>query len=275
MTSTTEHLLRLDLWPDRPPHALGDRPEDRPFLEVCLPDPDRATGAAMLALPGGCYTFLSPKSGIDYARWLAANGIVGIAVHFRLGANGYHWPAIYADGRQALAVTHQHAAEWGVDPARIGVIGTSAGGHLATMLITGAAFDDPAEAERLRPAAGVLCYPVVSLLDPIAHAETRGNLLGAQAGDPALRERHSGHLRAGAATPPCFIWHTLTDDEVPAAHSELFAAALRANGVPYELHLYGHGAHALGLARDEGLHWAEDCLRWFAHQGLLSAGGGR
>lgn len=275
MTSATDRLVRVPLWPDGPPYALGDAPQDHPYLDVCLPDPATATGAAMLCLPGGCYTFLSPKSGIDYATWLAANGIVGVDVHFRLGSNGYRWQALYADARQALALTHRYAAEWGVDPARIGVIGTSAGGHLATMLVTGAAFDDPAEAERLRPAVGVLCYPVVTLFDPLAHVETRDNLLGRDSGDQAWQERFSGHLRVDAATSPCFVWHTLTDNEVPAEHSELFVSALRSHGVLYELHLYGHGAHALGLAHDEGLHWAEDCIRWLRSRGVLGPGGAR
>lgn len=263
--------LRIPLWNGRPPYARGDAAIDLPYLEVYRPDPVIATGAAMLLLPGGSYTFLSERSGARYAEWLAQHGIAGVVVNFRLGSNGYRHPALLADGRQACIVVRERAAEWGIDPARVGVIGTSAGGHLATMLLTGAAFADAAEARALGPAVGVLCYAVVSMLDPIAHLETRGNFLGEEAGDEAAQRRYSGHLRVTAATPPTFIWHTLTDEEVPATHSELFAAALRAAGVPYELHLYGHGAHALGLARDEGLHWPEDCVRWLRARGMLGA----
>jgi acetyl esterase/lipase len=136
------------------------------------------------------------------------------------------------------------------------------------MLITGAAFDDSAEADALRPAVAVLCYPVVSMLDPVAHLETRGNFLGSDADDRARQEMFSGHLRVTGQTSPCFIWHTLTDPEVSAEHSELFAGALRAHRVSYELHLYAHGGHALGLAREEGLRWSDDCIRWLRARGL-------
>jgi acetyl esterase/lipase len=274
MEGTLVQATRIPLWDGPPPYALGDRPEDQPFLDVYLPDPQVNTGAAMLLLPGGCYTFLSDKSGARYAEWLTANGVAGIVVNFRLGSHGYRHPAVLADARQACALVHRSADEWGIDPTRVGVIGTSAGGHLAAMLITGAAFDDdPASAPTLRPAVAVLCYAVVSMLDPLAHRETRGNFLGAEADDKALQERFSGHLRVTADTGPCFIWHTLTDDQVPAEHSMLMASALGAHGIPYELHLYGQGEHALGLAREEGLYWPEDCLRWLRTQGMLAGKG--
>lgn len=264
MLSDPVTATRVPLWDGPPPYALGDQPHDRPYLDVYLPDPATATGAAMLLLPGGSYTFLSDKSGVQYARWLTNAGVAGIVVNFRLGAHGYRYPAILADGRQACALVRRHAAEWGIDPGRVGVIGTSAGGHLATLLLTGATAED-------RPplAAGVLCYPVVSMLDPLAHAETRGNFFGSGEAGQHLREKYSGHLRVTSQTPPSFIWHTLTDPEVSAEHSRLFAAALEAHGVPYELHLYGHGGHALGLATSEGLHWPQDCLRWLGSLGLL------
>lgn len=263
--------LRIPLWEGRPPFALGDGPADRPWLDVCLPDPAVATGAAMLLLPGGSYTFLSEKSGSQYSQWLANSGLAGIVVNFRLGSHGYRYPALLADARQAWKLVRQSATDWGLDPGRVGVIGTSAGGHLATLLLTGAAFeDDPAGKEGTPlPAAGVLCYPVVSMLDPLAHRETRGNFFGEGEGSRELREKFSGHLRVTARTPPCFVWHTLTDPEVPAEHSQLFVAALAAHRVSYELHLYAHGAHALGLARSEGLRWPEDCLRWLSWLGML------
>lgn len=273
MLSGQAARLRVPLWDGSPPYALGDEPHDRPHLDVYLPDPATATGAAMLLLPGGSYTFLSEKSGIQYARWLTGVGVAGIVVNFRLGSHGYRYHAILADGRRACALVQRHAGDWDIDPSRVGMIGTSAGGHLATLLLTGAAFeDDPAEPapdSGVTLAAGVLCYPVVSMLDPLAHAETRGNFFGSGEGTQDLRERYSGQFRVTSRTPPCFVWHTLTDPEVPAEHSRLFAAALEKHGVPYELHLYGHGGHALGLATSEGLHWPQDCLRWLGSLGML------
>lgn len=271
MVSSRIASLRVPLWEGQPPFALGDRPADRPWLDVHLPDPAVATGTAMLLLPGGSYTFLSEKSGIQYARWLNSSGVAGIVVNFRLGSHGYRYPAMIADAQRAWGLVRQSADEWGIDPARVGVIGTSAGGHLATLMLTGTTFeDDRAGAAAVPvPAAGVLCYPVVSMLDPLAHRETRGNFFGDGEGSQELREKFSGHLRVTADTPPCFIWHTLTDPEVPAEHSRLFAAALAEHRVPYELHLYGHGGHALGLARSEGLGWPEECLRWLNWLGML------
>lgn len=261
----------VPLWPGRPPHAVGDEAVDRPFLEVFRPAPGMATGSAMLIFPGGCYTFLSERSGAQYGRWLAAAGVTGAVVNFRLGAHGYRYPALLADARQAFTVLRAHAVDWQLDTGRVGVIGTSAGGHLAALLLTGAASDGTAESSYpdARPTLGVLCYPVISLCDPLGHEETRRNFLGADHHhQPDLQERFSAELRVTGATPHCFIWHTNTDEEVSSENSRLFAEALRANGVPYELHLYGSGAHALGLATGEGLNWSADCIRWLHAHGF-------
>jgi acetyl esterase/lipase len=255
---------RVELWDGRPPHALGTRPEDSPWLDVYLPEPGSATGGAMLILPGGAYTFLSPKSGEQYGRWLAGNGIAGLVVNFRLGSDGYRYPAVVADACEALALVRRRACEWDVDPGRVGVIGTSAGGHLASLLLTGVA----AEAGEDRPAVGVLCYSVISLHDPLGHEETRRNFLGDEADDLELRERFSGDRRVDDDTPPCFVWHTLTDEEVHPENSRRFVDALAEHGVPYELHLYEQGPHALGLAPGTDLHWPDDCIRWLRSHGL-------
>jgi acetyl esterase/lipase len=256
--------LTVPLWEGRPPGALGEGPGHEPFLDVHLPPPDLATGAAMLILPGGSYSFLSDKSGYQYGRWLAEAGISGFVVNFRLGSDGYRHSQILADGWRALETLHERAGTWGLDPARIGVIGTSAGGHLAAMLLTGvgAASGTP------RPALGVLCYPVISMRDDICHAETRGNFLGDAPHLPGLQEEFSAELQVDEHTPPCFVWHTLADEEVTAENSLRFLSALAARGLAYETHLYERGAHALGLARAEGLHWSHDCVRWLRSHGF-------
>lgn len=253
-------VTTIRLWDGPAPHAVGDRPEDVPFLEVYRPRPQIATGAAMLILPGGSYTFLSEKSGEQYGRWLAASGITGFVLNFRLGSNGYRHPALLADASRAVSVVRAVAADWDLDPERVGVIGTSAGGHLAAMMLTGQAGQ--------RPALGVLCYPVISLTDPLAHDETRTNFLGDEASVLEVQRQFSAELQVDEHTPPCFIWHTLADEEVSADNSLAFTTALSAHGVPYELHLYEKGAHALGLARAEGLCWADDCVRWLRSRGF-------
>jgi acetyl esterase/lipase len=262
-------VARVALWRGDAPFAMGGASEVTPCIEIHHAAPQRATGSAMLILPGGAYTFLSEKSGSTYAKWLAEEGITGCVVHFRLGSQGYRYPALLADAWRALCLVRDRSQEWNVDPRRIGVIGTSAGGHLASLLLTRAGFEilaqgptNEIDATAAAPALGVLCYPVISMLDPLFHQETRSNFLGEKVGDVALQKQFSSNLQVSPATPPCFLWHTIEDSEVSAEHSRRFADALHANRVPYELHFYEKGAHALGLARSEGLLWSNECIRW-------------
>ena len=258
------------LWDGEPPYGSGREPEDRPFVEVYLPEREIATGAAMLIFPGGAYTFLSDRSGKEYARWLTSAGIAGIVVNSRLGSHGYRYPAILSDAQRAFVVTRAHAERWGIDPDRLGVIGTSAGGHLASLVLTEAGAPQAPGWWKAGPAPqlGVLCYPVISLCEPLAHQETRANFLGDEAHRIDLQQRYSSQLRVSAQTPPCFVWHTNPDQEVGVDNSWVFTQALRTHGVPFELHLYGSGPHALGLARDHQLFWSDECLRWLRGYGF-------
>jgi acetyl esterase/lipase len=260
----------MPLWEQHPPHSLGGDPHDQPFIEIFRPAADVATGSAMLIFPGGAYSFLSPRSGEQYAHWLALAGITGMVVNFRLGSHGYRYRALLADACQALALVQANANRWALDPDRVGVIGTSAGGHLASMLMTGAAFEfaDATSCEVSRPQVAVLCYPVISLRDPLAHRETRENFLGVEQDKQDLQSLFSADLRVTNQTSPCFLWHTNEDEEVSPAHTRLLADVLRAHSVPHEMHLYESGPHALGLAREQGLHWAADCIRWLRRRGF-------
>jgi acetyl esterase/lipase len=162
----------------------------------------------------------------------------------------------------------------GLDPRRIGVIGSSAGGHLASTLVTH--FDagrpddpDPIERESSRPDLGILCYPVISLGE-FAHAGSRRNLLGDNP-DPALVRNLSNELQVTAATPPCFLWHTVEDKAVAVENSLLFSSALRRAGVPFSLHIYEKGAHGLGFGRPDrpAPPWGDQLVYWFRERSFL------
>jgi acetyl esterase/lipase len=228
-----------------------------PQIDTHLPAPGQRNGMALVILPGGSYRMLAEHEGQGYAEHFAAQGFTCFVVHYRLGSEGHRHPAMLEDALFAIASIRARAAEWGVDPQRIGVMGSSAGGHLAAHVLVG--HGGYSQAVSLRPDFGVLCYPVITMSGAPAHAESRERLLGIAPSEAALREV-SCELHVTPQTPPCFIWHTVADASVPVENSMLFASALRRHGVPFELHLYEQGAHGLGL--DTELPWASDCWRW-------------
>lgn len=255
------------LWPGRPPGALGDGEADRPTLTRFDPPAGRANGASMLVLPGGGYARLADHEGAGFARWLARLGVTAFVLKYRLGSDGYRHEAIVADARRAMRTVRRLARAEGRDPARIGVIGSSAGGHLASVLLTG--FDagepgsvDPTEQESSRPDVGVLCYPVISMR-AYPHQGSVAQLLGS-APTPESLERFSSDLRVTENTPPCFLWHTADDAVVPVGHAQLFATALRRCAVPFELHIYESGIHGLGLPGNNPAApaWDAACVDW-------------
>jgi acetyl esterase/lipase len=223
--------ITIPLWPDGAPGALGKEPKDIPTLTVFLPKPELATGAAMLILPGGGYGHLADHEGAHYARWFNSNGITGFVLKYRLGqTNGYHFPAPFNDATRAMRLIRLRASEWQIDPKRIGVIGSSAGGHLASTLLThfdlGKADDtDPIERQSSRPDLGILCYAVITM-GADAHPGSKKNLLGE---NPSLDlvKLLSNELQVTPQTPPCFIWHTWEDKVVKVENSLIFAEALR------------------------------------------------
>lgn len=228
-----------------------------PEITCYLPQPGLATGAAIIIFPGGGYRTLAQHEGPGYATFLAQHGYACFVVTYRLGGDGFRHPAMLEDGLAAIETVRTHAAEFGVDPQRIGVMGSSAGGHLAAhTLVAHAAYES---AVPLRPNFGILCYPVITMYGEHAHEGCRANLLGAEP-DAALAQSVSCHEQVSGQTAPCFIWHTWEDGAVPVENSMLFAAALRKQGVPFELHVYEKGRHGLGLGAEFG--WANDCLRW-------------
>jgi len=266
----------LPLWPDGAPGALGKEPKDIPTLTPFLPEAAMATGASMVVCPGGGYGGLAAHEGEAYARWLNQQGITAFVLQYRLGSSGYRHPRMLEDAARALRMVRFRAAEWKLDPKRIGIIGSSAGGHLASTLLTH--FDsgqpeaaDPIERVSCKPALGVLCYPVITMGDQ-THRGSRDNLLGKEPSLELIREL-SNELHVTKETPPCFIFHTDEDAAVPVENSLEFAAALRRAGVPFELHIYEHGAHGLGLGTKSAdlaqMHpWTRECQRWLKEQGF-------
>ncbi|HYV29067.1 MAG TPA: alpha/beta hydrolase [Candidatus Eisenbacteria bacterium] len=260
----------ISLWPEGAPGALGKDDKDIPTLTPYPANPAEASGAAMVVCPGGGYGGLAPHEGKDYALWLNEHGITAFVLEYRLGANGYRHPRMLEDAARALRLVRGRADEWKVDPKRIGIMGSSAGGHLASTLLTH--FDsgdpgamDPIERQSSRPDLGILCYPVISM-GPNTHQGSKNNLLGKDPA-PELVKLLSNELQVTAKTPPCFVWHTWEDKAVKVENSLEFAAALQKAGVPFDLHIYQKGAHGIGLAN--GHPWTKDCLFWLKTQGFV------
>lgn len=261
----------VPLWTDAAPGALGTAEQDIPTITVYAPEPAKATGAAIVIFPGGGYGALAQHEGRDYALWLNEHGIAGFVVKYRLGRHGYRHPVMLQDAARAVRTVRARAAEWKVDPKRVGVMGSSAGGHLASMLMTH--FDegrpdaaDPIERQSSRPDLGILCYPVISMTAPHTHAGSRKNLLGDNPSSDLMWEL-SSELQVTPRTPPAFIWHTYEDKGVPIENSIDFAMALRRAGVPFDLHIYERGKHGIGLA--DGHAWTKDLLFWLKDRGFL------
>jgi acetyl esterase/lipase len=258
----------IRLWEGDAPGALGQRPQDIPTLTPYPADAAKQTGATMLIFPGGGYGNLAEHEGKGYAEFFAAHGINAYVLKYRLGSAGYRHPIELGDAARALRMVRSFAKRDGLDPARIGVIGSSAGGHLASTLATH--FDagkpdspDAIERESSRPDLAILCYAVISFGE-FAHAGSRRALLGENP-SPELVKNLSNELQVTKDTPPCFLWHTVEDKAVPVENSLLFAAAMRRAGVPFSLHVYEKGAHGLGLGRANvpAPPWGEQLLFWF------------
>lgn len=263
------------LWPGGAPGAVGTEVADKPSLEVRLPPPGQAAGAAVVICPGGGYRGLAvDHEGAQVADWLNSLGVAGFILRYRL-APRYRHPAPLQDAQRAIRMVRARAGEWNVDPKRIGIMGFSAGGHLASTAGTHfddgrADDDDPIERAGSRPDFMILCYPVISFRDPSRHSGSMLSLLG-DTPDPALVESLSNETQVTSRTPPAFLFHTDADSGVPAENSVLFYLALRKAKVPAELHIYEPGKHGVGLApKDPVLStWPQRCADWMRVRGIL------
>ncbi len=265
----------IPLWPDGAPGAKGRDSADVPTISLYRPVAWHATGAAIVVCPGGAYQMLADHEGHSIALWLNGLGITAAVLKYRLGPR-YSHPAPLQDVARAIRTVRARAQEWGVDPDRIGVWGFSAGGHLAATIATRFDAGDSSAADSIervssRPTILVLAYPVISMVDGITHATSRRNLLGPDP-SPELIAELSADQHVTAGTPPTFLFHTADDPVVPVENSLLFAAALRAAKVPYELHVFAHGPHGVGLAQDfpDLSIWPTLLQHWLRARGFTS-----
>lgn len=269
---------RVELWPEGPPGAVGRDEADRPAISIYPAPADKACGTAVVVCPGGGYGMLAlDHEGHPVARWLNDRGVAAFVLQYRI-APRYRHPAPLQDAQRAIRLVRSRAKEWGVDPARIGIWGFSAGGHLASTAATH--FDDgrpevsdPVERVSSRPDFAVLVYPVITLRAPHAHRGSRRNLLGDREADPALLEDLSTENRVTPRAPPVFLLHTTADKGVPPENSIDFYLACRKAGVPAELHIYENGPHGFGLGgKDPVLStWPDRLADWMRARGLLGA----
>ncbi len=265
------------LWPQGAPGAVGDGPKDRPSISIYPAPAEKATGAAVVVCPGGGYgTLAVGHEGHDVAVWLNNLGVHAFVLQYR-HAPKYRHPHPLMDAQRAIRMVRARAKEWGVDPARIGIWGFSAGGHLASTAATHfddgkADSEDPVERAGCRPDFAILIYPVIVFDKPYTHKGSQRNLLGDKADDPAMIEELSNERRVTGKTPPTFLMDTTTDKAVPPENSIDFYLALRKAGVPAELHIYEKGPHGFRLApRDPVLSsWPDRLAAWLGVRGILA-----
>jgi acetyl esterase/lipase len=280
----------IPLWPESPPFS---KPNDlvektwttnvmrvenvtEPKLYPFLPPADQRNGSSVVICPGGGYRILAiDHEGYAIARWFNERGIAAFVLKYRLpNDEAMDEKAIIPllDAQQAIRMVRKNAGEWGLDPQKVGIMGFSAGGHLASTV--GTHFHEPVgpieDTTSVRPDFMILGYPVVSMLETTTHGGSRKALLGS---DPPLGlvRRFSNELQVTSQTPPTFIVHSTDDKAVPVENSLQFYQALVDHSVPAEMHLYESGGHGYGMAEsDEALSsWMDRLSDWLKGHGLF------
>lgn len=258
----TEQLL----WMHGAPYTMGNGAEDCPAITPYLVEGDDRP--VVIVCPGGGYGSRAYHEGEPIARWLNGLGISAFVLRYRVAP--YSYPCALLDVQRAIRTVRYKAEHFRINPHKIGVLGFSAGGHLAAN--AGTSFDngkqlaeDVIERESCRPDLLILCYPVITLKEPFAHTGSRENLLG-KAAEHDKVEQLSTEANVTEDTPPAFIWHTSNDASVPVENSLMFASALSKHHVPFDLHVYAKGRHGLGLAENEEhtRGWSAACASWLA-----------
>jgi acetyl esterase/lipase len=263
------------LWDGAAPGAVGDADSDRPTLTYFPASSGTSPTTTVIVIPGGSYGHLANNhEGRQVANWLNAMGINAFVLKYRLGPR-YHHPIELGDAQRAIRLVRARATEFAVSPHRIGVLGFSAGGHLASTTETHFDAGNPQSADPInrvssRPDFAVLAYPVISLFADYTHQLSRKNLLGENPNPELVREL-SGELNVTPQVPPTFLFSSSTDTVVPPENSVAFYLALRKVGVPAELHIFEKAPHGVGLdLADPAVgEWGNLLIHWFRERKLL------
>ncbi len=281
--------LTVPLWETDPPNyqesgevTIWDtsdivrvRNVQKPDIAVFLPSKKNATGEAVVICPGGGYRILAYDwEGSDIARWLNSNGIAAFVLKYRLpGSKSNIEPHLspLMDAQRAMRMVRSRASKWNVDPNKVGIMGFSAGGHLASTLSThydsgDPGNSDPVEQMSCRPDFSILVYPVISFKGLYSHSGSRASLLGENP-DKELVEYYSNELQVTEDTPPAILIHSDDDKAVPVENSIAYFKALRAHGLTSEMHIYPYGGHGYSLAIGQG-HletWPDRVIQWIRY----------
>lgn len=274
--SVTAEPNTILLWPQGAPGALGKEADDTPTLIAYKVANESNTRTAIVVCPGGGYGGLAmDHEGHAIARWLNEHGVSAFICDYRHRGKGYGHPAPLQDVQQAIRTVRANSKEWNIAADQIGVLGFSAGGHLASTAATH--FDsgkekseDPIGRVSSRPDFAILCYPVIAFDEDFTHRGSQRNLLG-DSPPKALVVSLSNEKVVSEDTPPTFLFHTNEDKGVPPENSIAFYLALRKANVPAELHVYEKGRHGLGLAKGTvgTEQWSDACIGWLRNRGLI------
>ena len=246
-----------------------------PMIYIFLPTREKATGTAVLICPGGGYAALAfGHEGNAIASWLNDNGIAGIILKYRLPSDLIMKDKSIGplqDAQEAMRIIRRNAVAWNIDPKKVGVIGFSAGGHLASTLSTHYADKvyDVADTISARPDFSLLIYPVITMDSSFTHAGSRKNLIGENTSDKAVKS-FSNELQVNEKTPPAFMVHSADDQTVPVKNSIVYYEQLVKYKIPSELHIFQKGGHGYGLggSKDTQSAWPGLCINWLKASGF-------
>jgi acetyl esterase/lipase len=282
----------IDLWNGKIPGAIHNaaykqtvdsldnwikmRMVSQPILDMYPAPAEKATGTAVIICPGGGYGGLAiAHEGTQVAQWLNSLGVTAFVLKYRLPNDAIMVDKSVGpmqDAQKAMRLVRQHANEWNIHSDKIGIMGFSAGGHLASTLSThfNEKVYEPAETTSARPDFSLLIYPVISMEAGTTHMGSRRNLLGENP-SPDRVKHFSNELQVNSQTPPAFLVHSIDDEAVPVQNSIVYALALKKNQVPCELHIYQSGGHGYGMGRSENTEstWTDACRKWLEAGGFL------
>lgn len=282
----------IDIWKGKVPGSIKNRNYKQivdstyyiklrhisnPAIEVYHASADNNSGTAVVVCPGGGYYGVSFVSeGVEVAKWLNHLGITAVVLHYRLPNDAIMKNKSIGplqDGQEAIRIVRRNAKEWGIDPHRIGIMGFSAGGHLASTVSThfNEKVYEVTDSISARPDFSLLIYPVISMEENITHKGSQVSLLGDNPSSERIKH-FSNELQVNDETPPAFLVHSIDDGAVPVQNSIEYALAMEKHHVPCELHIYQSGGHGYGLGRSKNTEstWPETCRKWLEANGFLS-----